>query len=105
MWKLTVVADAPPVIVFVAAITCFNGIIAESYAPTDTVVAILVPFNAIVKVAEVPAVFVTTMLVTTVVVALGTVYNVVVVVVVAAPRNSALVVVAISYYPFVTKHS
>ena len=91
-------ADAPPVIVFVAAITCFNGIIVESLAPTATAVAMLVPFNANVKVAEDVAVFVTTMLVTTVVVADGTVYNVVPVDVVAAPRNSALVVVAISYY-------
>jgi len=48
-------------------------------------------------------VFVTPILVTTVVVDAGTVYSVVLDVA-AAVLASALVVVAISYYPFVTKH-
>jgi hypothetical protein len=51
-----------------------------------------------VKVAADPEVFTTTMFVTTAVVLAGTVYKVVDVVVVAAPRNSALDIVAISYY-------
>jgi hypothetical protein len=72
-----------------------RSITVESYEPTVTVVAIFVPPRPIVNVPAEPAVFVTTMLVTTVVVAAGTVYRVVPTVVVAAPRNSALVVVAI----------
>ena len=55
-------------------------------------------FKARVTVDEEPAVLDTTMFVTTVVVADGTVYSVVPVLVVAAARDSTLVVVAISYY-------
>jgi|SanBayMetagenome_1026888.scaffolds.fasta_scaffold14945_2 hypothetical protein len=98
MWKLIVVADAPPLIVFAVASTCFNGITVELKAPTDTVVAIDTSSRAIVNVPADPAVLTTIISVTTVVVEEGTVYNVVVVVVVAAPRKSALVNVAISYY-------
>jgi hypothetical protein len=98
MWKLIVVADAPPLMVLPVVSTCFIGIIVESVAATVTVVAMLTSSNAIVKVPELPAVLTTIISVTTAVVEAGTVYNVVVVVVVAAPRKSALVVVAISYY-------
>jgi len=88
MWKLMVVAEAPPVIVCVAVNTCLMSIIVESYAPTVTVVAKLLPPNPRVKVPLLAAVLVTTMLVTTAVVAEGTVYKVVLVVVVAAPLKS-----------------
>jgi hypothetical protein len=97
MWKLTVIADAKPVIVFVVANTCFNGITVESLAATITVVAIETPSSAIVKVAWVAAVLVTTISVITAVVADGTVYRVVLDVA-AAALTSALLVVAISYY-------
>jgi hypothetical protein len=55
------------------------------------------PFRFSVKVPAEPAVLVTTISVTTEVVADGTVYSVVLLVE-AAPRNIALEVVAISYY-------
>ena len=67
-------------------------------AAIATASASLTPLSDKSKVAAVVAVFATTMFDTTVVVELGTVYKVVVSVVVAAPRNSALEVVAISYY-------
>jgi hypothetical protein len=60
----------------------------ESKAPTVTVVAKFVPFRPNVKVPGELVVLVTTMLVTTAVVADGTVYKVVEVVVVAAPLKS-----------------
>jgi len=82
------------------------SIIVESSAPTRTVVAKLVPPRAMVKVPEELAVLVITMLVTTAVVAEGTVYKVVEVVVVAAPRNKVLDIVAINYYlPIVCSYS
>jgi len=86
MWKLIVVADAPPVMVLVATRDCFIGITVESYAPTVTVVARLVPAKPMVNEPAVPAVLVTIISVTTVVVDAGTVYKVVLVVVDAAPR-------------------
>jgi hypothetical protein len=95
MWKLIVVADAPPLMVLPVASTCFIGIIVESVAATVTVVAIDKSSNAIVKVPALPAVFTTMISVTIAVVEDGTVYRVVVVVVVAAPRKSALGVVGI----------
>jgi hypothetical protein len=98
MWKLIVVAEAPPVIVCVAVKTCLMSITVESSAPTVTVVAKLVPAKAIVNVPVLAAVLVTIILVITVVVADGVVYSVVVVVVVAAPRNKVFDTVAISYY-------
>jgi hypothetical protein len=93
-----VVAEAPPVIVSVAVRVCFISITTESSAPTATVVAKLVLPRPKVKVPLELSVLVTTMLVTTAVVAEGTVYRVVEVVVVAAPRNKVLDIVAISYY-------
>ena len=66
-------------------------------AATATVVANDVPLRARVNVPAEPAVFVMTMLVTTAVVAEGTVYSVADDVA-NAPRPSALDVVAISYY-------
>jgi hypothetical protein len=98
MWKLTEVADAPPVIVWVAVSTCLMSIMVESSGPTFTVVAKLTPASPRVKVSELLVVLVITMLVTTAVVLEGTVYKVVEVVVVAAPRNRVLDIVAISYY-------
>jgi IMP cyclohydrolase len=97
MWKLTVVADARPLIVFAVASTCFKSMTVESRAPTVTVVPIDTSSRSNVNVAAVDAVLVTTMLLTTVVVDDGTVYRVVLDVA-AAPRKRALVAVAISYY-------
>jgi hypothetical protein len=71
---------------------------AVEFAAIAAVVCSAVPARAIVNVPAVPAVLVTAMLVTIVVVEEGTVYRVVPTVVVAAPRNSTLVFVAISYY-------
>jgi hypothetical protein len=87
MWKLIVVAEAPPLIVFVVARTCLMSRTTESFAPTATASASKTSFSERVKVPALDAVFVTTMFVTTVEVAEGTVYKVVEVVVVAAPRN------------------
>jgi len=97
MWKLIVIADAKPLIVFVVASTCFKSIIVESLAPTVTVVAIDTSSRSNVNEPAVLVVLVTTMLVITVVVDAGTVYSVADDVA-KAPRASALVVVAISYY-------
>lgn len=97
MWKLIVIADAPPVIVLVATIGCFTGITTESLPATATVVAKLVPASATVNVPAAATVLVTIISVTTVVVDAGTVYSVVVVVVDAAPRYKTFEVVAISY--------
>jgi hypothetical protein len=71
--------------------------IAVELAANAVVVNSDTPFRPSVNVAAEPAVLVTTMLVTTVVVDAGTVYRVVLDVA-AAVRASALVVVAISYY-------
>jgi hypothetical protein len=71
----------------------------ESYAPTVTVVAIETSSRSKLNVPDVPAVLVTTMLVTTVVVDAGTVYRVVLDVA-AAPLARAFEIVAISYYTF-----
>jgi len=104
MWKLTVVADAPPAIIFgvaFAGMTCLRSMMTVSFAAIETVVAIATPSMASVYVAPDAAVFVTMMLVTTVVVlVVGTVYKVVAVFVVAAPRKRTFEVVAISYYAF-----
>jgi len=97
MWKLTVIADAKPLMVFVVASTCFKSIIVESLAPTVTVVAIDTSSRSKLNVAAVAVVLVTTILLTTVVVDAGTVYSIVLDVA-AAPLKRALVVVAISYY-------
>lgn len=73
MWKLTVVADAPPVMVCVADNTCLIWMTVESLAATVTFSAMRVPLSDIVNVPADPAVLVTTISVTTVVVADGTV--------------------------------
>lgn len=70
---MIVVAEAPPVIVLVAERTCFKSMTVESLAATVVVVAKFVPAKPNVNVPDAEAVLVTTMLVTTVVVALGTV--------------------------------
>ena len=72
---------------------------AVEFAAIGEVVKTSTPLNAIVNVAAVAAELVTTIFVTTVVVEDGTVYSVVLDVA-AAPLKRALVVVAISYYPF-----
>ncbi len=74
--------------------TCFNDIDVVSFAPTGTVLAMLIPFRAIVKVAEEALVLVTKISLTTVVVADGTVYRVTDDVD-PAPLKSAFVVVGI----------
>jgi nitrate/nitrite transporter NarK len=84
---LIVVAEAPPLIVLLAARTCLISRIVESLAPIATASASKTSLRERVKVPALAAVLVTTMLVTTVEVAEGTVYKVVEVVVVAAPRN------------------
>jgi hypothetical protein len=98
-----VVADAKPVIVLgveFASNTCLISRTVESYEPTVTVCAILTESSESVKVAEVPAVLDTIMLVTIVVVdVFGTVYKVVDEVE-AAPLYRVLDIVAINYYPF-----
>jgi len=97
MWKLIVVADALPVIVCVAVNICLMSSTVESFPPTVTVVAKLVPPSPRVNVPAVLVVLVMIILVTTVVVADGTVYSVVLDVD-AAPLKRAFVAVAISYY-------
>jgi hypothetical protein len=96
MWKLTVVAEARPAIIFVVVRTCFIGILSESFAEIGTVVAIDTPSSVNVNVAADAAVLTTSISVTTVVVDAGTVYRVVLDVA-AAPLKRALVVVAIVY--------
>jgi hypothetical protein len=96
---LIVVADARPVIVLVAASTCLISNVVILLAAQATVVASDTPARPSVKVPAEPAVLVITILVTTVVVAEGTVYSVADDVA-NAPRASAFEVVAISYYTF-----
>jgi len=96
------VADAPPVIVFVATRTCFRSIYTVVFAAIAVVVCKAIcpaagPM-ANVNVCADAEVFVTAIFETTVVVDAGTVYRTVVVVVDAAVLASTLVVVAISYY-------
>jgi hypothetical protein len=88
MWKLIVVAEAPPLIVLVVARTCLISSTTESFAPTDTASASNTSLRETVKVPADEAVLATTRFVTTAVVAEGTVYKVVLVVVVAAPLKS-----------------
>jgi hypothetical protein len=97
MWKLTVVAEARPVIVWVAESVCLRSKNAVVLAPIATPERSAVPLRLSVNVPAVAAVFVTAMLVTIAVVADGTVYRVVLDVA-AAVRASALLVVAINYY-------
>jgi hypothetical protein len=73
--------------------------IVESLPPTVTVLANTTPLRLIVNVPDDADVLATTMSVTTVVVADGTVYRVVLVVA-AAVRARVFDVVAISYYAF-----
>jgi hypothetical protein len=87
MWKLIVVAEAPPLMVLVVARTCLMSRTIESFAGTETVSANKTSLKDIVKVPAAAFVLVTTMLVTTAVVAEGVVYKTVAVFVVAAPRN------------------
>jgi len=71
MWKFTVVADAEPVIVFgvaFAGITCLRSINAVVFAATVVDDKRATPSILIVAVAEVAAVFVIAIFVTTVVV-------------------------------------
>jgi hypothetical protein len=93
---LIVVADARPVIVWAAVRTCLRSNIAVVLAAIAVVVNSDTPFRPSVNVPADAAVLVTTMLLTTVVVAEGTVYKVVLDVA-AAVRASALVTVAIVY--------
>ena len=101
MWNETVMADAPPVIVFVVAKTCFKSMKVVELAAIAVVVAMDVFAPAVpiprVKVAEEDAVLTTAMLVTIHVVDAGTVPRTVVVVVVAAPLKKLDGVVAIVF--------
>jgi hypothetical protein len=99
MWKLIVVAEAPPVIVCVVSKLCLMSITVESFPPTAIDVARAIPPKASVKVPALAEVLETTMLVTTVVVDEGTVYKTVAVLVVAAPRNNGFDVFGISKLP------
>jgi hypothetical protein len=73
IWIDTAVVDAPPVIVFVVAKTCFTSMVVTLLAGIDTVGNSETPSSATVTVDDVAAVLATTMLLITVVVALGTV--------------------------------
>ena len=99
IWNETVVADAPPVMVLVAAKGCLRSMNVVELAAIATVVARAVFAPAVpiarVKVPAVEVVFATAMLVTIQVVEAGTVPRTVVVVVVAAPRKKVVGVVAI----------
>ena len=70
---MIVVADAPPVMVCVAVNGCLMSITVESLPPTAISVPKLVPPSASVNVPALADVLVTTILVTTVTVADGTV--------------------------------
>jgi hypothetical protein len=97
MWKLTVTADADPEITLVVAISCLRSKNADEFAAIGTLDKRATPSRLIVNVALVAAVFATTMFVTTVLVADGTVYNVVFDTA-AAVLASALLSVAIYFY-------
>jgi hypothetical protein len=73
MWKLIVVAEAPPVMVWVVVSVCLISITVESFPPTAIAVAKAVPPRASVKVPALAEVLETTILVTTVLVDAGTV--------------------------------
>jgi hypothetical protein len=90
-----VVADAPPVMVWVAIRTCLRSITVESLPPTAIVGAITTPPIDSVNVPADADVFATMIDVTTVDVEDGVVYSTVAVLVVAAPRNKVLLVVGI----------
>jgi len=92
--------EARPVIVLVAASTCFKSINVVLFAFTETLDSKATVSRLIVAVTEPVVVLVIAMLVTTAVLPEGVVYRVVDVVA-AAVRASTLDVVAISYYiPF-----
>jgi hypothetical protein len=95
------VADADPEIIFgvaFAGITCLQSMYTVEFAATDDPDCIATESISRLKVADDVAVFVTAILVTTVVVdVFGTVYSVVLLVA-AAVLARALLVVAISYY-------
>ena len=99
MWKVTVVAEANPAITFVVARTCFRSKNAEEFAAMVAPEITATPSIVIVNVAEDAAVFATTILETTAVVAEGTVYSVVDDVA-AAVLARALVIVAMYFLPF-----
>ena len=94
-----VVADAPPVIVLVAASDCLHGITTESLPPIAMVFDNRTPSRYKVNVPADAEVLLTIMSVTTVVVPDGTVYRVVVSVVDAAPRYRGLERMAIRLLP------
>ena len=99
MWKSTDVDDARPLIVSVVGKTCFRSITVEEFAATETEPTKSISFNNSDAVVADAVGLQITMFVTIVVVADGVVYSVALLVE-AAPLNSTLVVVAISYYPF-----
>jgi len=70
---LTVVAEAKPATICAAVNTCFRSKNAEELANIDAPEIMFVPLRVNVKVADVEAVFATTMFVTIVVVLAGTV--------------------------------
>jgi hypothetical protein len=97
MWKLIVVAEARPVIVCAAVSTCFRSTYTVVFAAIAVVVCNATELSASVNVPALPAVFVTAIFDTTVVVEAGTVYSVVLDVA-AAVLARTFVNVAISYY-------
>jgi hypothetical protein len=88
MWKLIVIAEAPPLRVVPVVKTCLMSSTIESFAAIEIASDKRTLSSDRVNVPALAAVLVTTMLVTTAVVADGTVYKVVLVVVVAAPLKS-----------------
>lgn len=97
MWKSTDVDDALPAITCVAGITCLRSKNADELAAIDTAPSKSIALMVNDAVTAEPVGLQITILVTTVVVAEGTVYRVVLDVA-AAVLASTLVVVAISYY-------
>jgi hypothetical protein len=99
---LTEVVEANPVIVLgvaFAGITCLRSKPMREFAAIEVAGTITTPSIAIVAVAEVAAVFASTMFVTIVVVdVVGTVYRVALEVAAAVLAKTFEVVVAISYY-------
>jgi hypothetical protein len=86
---------APPLIVWVAFRACFKSITDAEFAGIDTPERMATSFKESVTVAALPVIFDITMLVTTAVVAAGTVYKVVEVVVVRVVLTRGLIVFGI----------
>jgi hypothetical protein len=90
---------APPLIVWAAVKACFKSITDAEFAGIETPERMATSFKERVTVAALLVVFDTTILVTTVVVAEGTVYKVVEVVVVRVVLASGFITFGITWLP------